>query len=255
MVLTPEFIAREKTWLRALRDRLLVQMTVEGFTAQLAASLAHDASEGLKSIDVPTLVMMPTADALIPPVASEELARLIPGATLQKFDGGSHGFNVRAGRQVQPGGARVPSPASTDRRESFLSSPQLLRRAGPVQRGAIAISGRGTSGGPVGAERGVRSRSVAGGTTGRLGRGTGGARDGWGEGRVGRGTAAARDGCGEGRLGRGTAGARNGWGEGRLGRGTAAARDGCGWGRIWVPGSGLARSELDPAEGYEAGWP
>jgi 3-oxoadipate enol-lactonase len=94
LVLTPEFIAREKVWLRALRDKLMAHMTVEGFVAQMAAAMAHDAAAELSAIAAPTLVMMPTADALIPPRCSEELAQLIPGAVLQKFEGGSHGFNV-----------------------------------------------------------------------------------------------------------------------------------------------------------------
>jgi 3-oxoadipate enol-lactonase len=93
-ILSPEFIARELPWLRALRDRVLPYLTIEGFLAQAAATLAHDASAELARITAPTLVMMPTADRLVPPASSEELARLIPGATLQRFENGAHGFNV-----------------------------------------------------------------------------------------------------------------------------------------------------------------
>jgi pimeloyl-ACP methyl ester carboxylesterase len=94
VVLTPEFVARERPWLRSLRDRVLANMTVDGFLAQAAATLAHDATADLGRIEAPTLIMMPTADRLVPPAASEELANLIPGAVLQKFDNGSHGFSV-----------------------------------------------------------------------------------------------------------------------------------------------------------------
>lgn len=94
MVLTPEFIARERTWLRATRERILVNFTVEGLVAQLAAVMAHDSVEKLQHVTAPTLVMKPAADKLVPPRSSDELAALIPGATLQTFDGASHGFNV-----------------------------------------------------------------------------------------------------------------------------------------------------------------
>ncbi len=94
LVLTPEFVAREKAWLRTLRDRVLATWTIEGFFAQLAAVMAHDATAELGRIAAPTLVLQPAADLLIPPRASDELARLIPGARLLKFDHGSHGFNV-----------------------------------------------------------------------------------------------------------------------------------------------------------------
>ena len=94
LILSPEFIARERDWLRATRDRVLANLSVEGFLAQMAATMAHDATAELHRIAAPTLVMKPAADALIPPAASDELARLIPGATLATFEHGSHGFNV-----------------------------------------------------------------------------------------------------------------------------------------------------------------
>jgi 3-oxoadipate enol-lactonase len=94
MVLSAEFITRERDWLRATRDRILPHLSVEGFLAQMAAVMAHDASSELHRIEAATLVMKPAADQLIPPRASDELARLIPGATLETFEHGSHGFNV-----------------------------------------------------------------------------------------------------------------------------------------------------------------
>ena len=94
MVLSPEFIQREKAWLRTVRDRVLATWTIEGFMAQMAAVMAHDAAAELGGIGAPTLILQPTADQLIPPHASDELHRLIPGSELLKFDHGSHGFNV-----------------------------------------------------------------------------------------------------------------------------------------------------------------
>jgi len=94
MVLSPEFIAREREWLRASRDRALAMISIEGFMAQMAAVMAHDASAELHRIGAPTLVMKPAADMLIPPKSSDFLAQAIAGAQLATFDHGSHGFNV-----------------------------------------------------------------------------------------------------------------------------------------------------------------
>jgi pimeloyl-ACP methyl ester carboxylesterase len=113
-ILTPEFVQRELPWLRALRDRVLPSMSVEAFLAQAAATMAHDTSARLGAITAPTLIMMPTGDQLVPPSSSEELARLIPGSTLQKFEQASHGFNVeqadKFNRAVLDFVARHPLP-------------------------------------------------------------------------------------------------------------------------------------------------
>jgi 3-oxoadipate enol-lactonase len=94
LVLTPEFIAREKAWLRDLRDKVLPSFAIEAFLAQLAATMRHDATAQLGQLALPTLVMTGAADQLIPPVSSRQLAQLIPGAKLVEIAGGSHGFNV-----------------------------------------------------------------------------------------------------------------------------------------------------------------
>ena len=77
-----------------MRDRVLPQLTRDGFLAQLAAASGHDARAELAGIAAPTLVLTGTADRLIPPGHSDELARLIPGARLAKIEGGSHAVNV-----------------------------------------------------------------------------------------------------------------------------------------------------------------
>ena len=94
LVLTPDFIAREKAMLRELRDKVLPTWSIEGFIAQLAAVMAHDATAELATITSPTAVLKPSNDQLLSPHFSDELARLIPGAKLVTFDNGSHGFNV-----------------------------------------------------------------------------------------------------------------------------------------------------------------
>ena len=94
LVLSAEFIARERQWLRATQERVLPHVSVEGFIAQMAATMSHDATLELHRIAAPTLVMKPAADMLIPPRSSDYLAQAIPGAALATFDHGSHGFNV-----------------------------------------------------------------------------------------------------------------------------------------------------------------
>ena len=62
-----------------------------GLTNQLAARAGHDTSGRLGSITCPTLVCGGRFDGIAPPSNSEFLARSIPGARLEMFDGG-HGF-------------------------------------------------------------------------------------------------------------------------------------------------------------------
>lgn len=95
LVLSPEFMQRNKEWLRTLLEKAVEYgFSVEAFLAQVAAVMNHDAAENLKSLQVPTLVMTGTNDVLVPPHHSDELAALIPGATLVKVPNGTHGFNV-----------------------------------------------------------------------------------------------------------------------------------------------------------------
>jgi pimeloyl-ACP methyl ester carboxylesterase len=59
---------------------------------QLSAILAHDTSERLGEIAVPTLVVHGTADRLLESVNGELLARLIPDARLELIEGAGHMF-------------------------------------------------------------------------------------------------------------------------------------------------------------------
>jgi 3-oxoadipate enol-lactonase len=58
---------------------------------QLEARRHHDTAQRLGQIRCPTLVCGGTYDGIAPPANSEFLARTIPGAKLELFDGG-HGF-------------------------------------------------------------------------------------------------------------------------------------------------------------------
>jgi len=65
---------------------------IQTLMGQLSAILAHDTSERLAEIDVPTLIVHGTADRLLESVNGELLARLIPGAHLELLEGAGHMF-------------------------------------------------------------------------------------------------------------------------------------------------------------------
>ena len=115
MVLTPEFIARERDWLRATRDRVLANVSVEGFVAQLAATMAHDATSELARITAPTLVMKPTADQLIPPSACGRAGASGARRDPRHLRARLARLQRRARRRVQPRGARLPGRPSARR--------------------------------------------------------------------------------------------------------------------------------------------
>ena len=62
-----------------------------GLTNQLAARAEHDTADRLGAIACPTLVCGGRFDGIAPQANSEFLARAVPGARLEMFDGG-HGF-------------------------------------------------------------------------------------------------------------------------------------------------------------------
>ena len=68
----------------------------DGFVAQVAAILAMDDAlrDELRTIRVPTLVLVGSQDILTPVGDSEEIAELIPNARLEIIRGGAHGFMV-----------------------------------------------------------------------------------------------------------------------------------------------------------------
>jgi 3-oxoadipate enol-lactonase len=68
--------------------------TSPGLTNQLTARAAHDTAGRLDSVACPTLVCGGRFDGIAPPANSEFLARTIPGARLEMFDGG-HGFFIQ----------------------------------------------------------------------------------------------------------------------------------------------------------------
>ncbi len=95
LTFSPEFIARDGAWLAAALERSASYgFSVDAFLAQLRAAVGHDRARELAEIRAPTLILTGTADRLVAPRYSEELAALIPGAVLERVEGGSHAFNL-----------------------------------------------------------------------------------------------------------------------------------------------------------------
>jgi 3-oxoadipate enol-lactonase len=93
-VFNPEFIQTELPKLMQIFSGALeFGFSLEAILAQVAAVTSHKATDRLRQIAVPTMVITGDSDRLIPPANSDILAREIPNARLVKIPGGSHGFN------------------------------------------------------------------------------------------------------------------------------------------------------------------
>ncbi len=73
-----------------IRRRLENPTPPEGYVAQLAAAVSHDASGRLERIRARTLVITGDADRLVHPENSRRIAERIPGATLVVVPGAPH---------------------------------------------------------------------------------------------------------------------------------------------------------------------
>jgi pimeloyl-ACP methyl ester carboxylesterase len=73
-----------------LEQRLRYPVEPEPYSAQLAASLGHDAGERLGDISAPTLVVHGEADAMIPAGNAQLITDAIPGARLELWPGAGH---------------------------------------------------------------------------------------------------------------------------------------------------------------------
>lgn len=66
------------------------RMPVHAFQAQCDACIAHDATGRLKAIRVPTLITVGDLDRFTPPALSLAIAREIPHAEVERFEGSGH---------------------------------------------------------------------------------------------------------------------------------------------------------------------
>jgi pimeloyl-ACP methyl ester carboxylesterase len=73
----------------------------EGHVRQWRADRAHDARDRLAAIGCPALVVCGADDTLVPPRFSEELARLIPEASLVVIPDGGHGALLERAGEFQ----------------------------------------------------------------------------------------------------------------------------------------------------------
>lgn len=73
-----------------LEQRLRFPVEPESYSAQLAASLGHDASDRLGQITAPTLVVHGEEDRMVPAKNARALADAIPGARLELWPDASH---------------------------------------------------------------------------------------------------------------------------------------------------------------------
>ena len=69
---------------------MLAACDSETTRAAVGALLRLDLTDGLPGIDVPTLVLVGTADALTPPRDSRRIADLVPDARLVEYPGAGH---------------------------------------------------------------------------------------------------------------------------------------------------------------------
>jgi len=91
----PRFHRRFGPWINLL-GRLVMQGDPEHFAAQVDAILAmhDDLRYELADVKAPTLVITGSQDMLTPFGDAEELAEMIPGATLRELRGAAHGLMV-----------------------------------------------------------------------------------------------------------------------------------------------------------------
>jgi pimeloyl-ACP methyl ester carboxylesterase len=88
----------------------------DAFARQLDASSRHDARDRLASLSMPAHVIGAEHDILLPVWKSQELAELIPGATLTVLEASPHGLNVERAEEFNRVvldfiAERAPAPA------------------------------------------------------------------------------------------------------------------------------------------------
>lgn len=86
------FAAREEAWERFVQAGARYAVPVEVIMRQMQAIAAHDTSERLSELCVPTLVSHGTVDEMLPVENGHMIAGRIPGARLEIFDGVGHLF-------------------------------------------------------------------------------------------------------------------------------------------------------------------
>jgi len=89
---SPSFAADEQEWERFSERALRRRVAVAVIQQQALAIAAHDASDRIGELRMPTLVIHGSEDQLLPAANGRMIAERIPGARLELFDGVGHLF-------------------------------------------------------------------------------------------------------------------------------------------------------------------
>ena len=89
---SPSFAANDDAYARFLEIGLRRGVAVEVIMAQMRAIARHDTSARLSVIELPTLVLHGTLDEMLPVQNGHMIAGLIPGSSLEIFEGVGHLF-------------------------------------------------------------------------------------------------------------------------------------------------------------------
>ena len=121
---TSQMVAPHKRW-RYLRDLLFpsdyvadprhrplldmaasildIQAPIATFMQQLGVVFSHQTRRRLAELaGLPTLIVRPGRDILIPPIESDRLHRRIPGSRLARFDNAGHGVTAQCSELLNP---------------------------------------------------------------------------------------------------------------------------------------------------------
>ena len=89
---SPEFIADERNVAPFRKIAAELPMELPIMMTQMQAIMGHDTSARLHEIEAPTLIVHGSADQILPVANAHHLARLMPDARLEIFDGVGHLF-------------------------------------------------------------------------------------------------------------------------------------------------------------------
>ncbi|HXW58268.1 MAG TPA: alpha/beta hydrolase [Solirubrobacteraceae bacterium] len=89
---SPAYASEDQAWERYLEISRRRPVALEVITRQREATAGHDTCERLGEIDVSTLVVHGSLDRVLPVANGLMVARLIPGARLEVFEGVGHLF-------------------------------------------------------------------------------------------------------------------------------------------------------------------
>jgi pimeloyl-ACP methyl ester carboxylesterase len=90
--LSQAYVAVEENYPPFRESSLSVRVPVPTVMRQVQAAAAHDASERLGSVGIPTLVIHGTEDEMLVYANGEHVSGLVPGSTLHTFEGTGHLF-------------------------------------------------------------------------------------------------------------------------------------------------------------------